>query len=310
MKIYVAGKNGMVGSAISKAALLQNFEVVGKPSKELDLRVRDGVFEELTSEKPDVLIIAAAKVGGILANSSQPVEFLSDNLLIQSNLLDGAHKANIKNVIFLASSCVYPKFAHQPIKESELLSGYLESTNEAYAIAKIAGIKLVEAYRKEYGRSWFSLMPTNIYGERDNFNLKTAHVLPALINKFTNAVENKVSVVEIWGDGAPLREFLHVDDLADACLFLVKNQPRFSLINVGYGTDISIKDLALKISEMVGFDGKIDFNTKFPNGTPQKLLCSDILRGMGWSPKIDLNKGILDTINWFNNSKSSKEFRI
>ena len=235
---------------------------------------------------------------------------MSDNLLIQTNLLDGAHKANIKKVVFLASSCVYPKFANQPIKESELLNGYLEPTNEAYAIAKIAGIKLVDAYKKEYGRSWFSLMPTNIYGEKDNFNLKTAHVLPALINKFTNAVKNKVPVVEIWGDGSPLREFLHVDDLADACLFLVKKQPIFSLINVGYGTDISIKDLALKISEIVGFEGKIDFNAKLPNGTPQKLLDSDILRGMGWSPKIDLNKGIMETINWFSNSKSSKDIRI
>jgi len=299
MKMYIAGIHGMVGSAISNAAKAHSFQVLGKSSKQLDLLQRREVFRELEIEKPDVLIIAAAKVGGISANSSRPVLFLSENLQIQTNLLDAAHAAHIEKVVFLGSSCVYPKFASQPINERELLGGYLEPTNEPYAIAKIAGIKLVEAYRREYGHNWFSLMPTNIYGERDNFNLETAHVLPALIRKLSAAADCDASEVEIWGDGSPLREFIHADDLARACLFLIENEPRTSVINVGCGSEISISDLAKLISKIVGFKGKFIFNKQRPNGTPRKLLDSSVLSAMGWSPTISLEEGIIRTVDWY-----------
>lgn len=307
--MYIAGIHGMVGSAISNAAKADSFHVSGKSSKQLDLLERGAVFHELEIEKPDVLIIAAAKVGGISANSSRPVLFLSENLQIQTNLLDAAHAAHIEKVIFLGSSCVYPKYASQPINEQELLGGYLEPTNEPYAIAKIAGIKLVEAYRREYGHNWFSLMPTNIYGERDNFNLETAHVLPALIRKLTAAADSDAPEVEIWGDGSPLREFIHADDLARACLFLVENEPHNSVVNVGCGSEISILDLAKLISKIVGFTGKFVFNKELPNGTPRKLLDSSVLSTMGWSPKISLEEGVIRTVDWYKQANMREAVR-
>ena len=307
MRLYVAGINGMVGSSIALEAILQGFEVVGKSSQELDLTDRKAVFDEISNTKPDFLIIAAAKVGGIGANSSFPVDFLSVNLQIQTNLLDAAHASNINKVLFLASSCIYPKFAQQPILESSLLSGTLEQTNEPYAIAKIAGLKLVEAYRRQFGHNWISAMPTNLYGPRDSFNLETAHVLPALINRFHNAKINGVGSVDIWGDGTPLREFLYVDDLARACLKLLNDYNEIDAINIGSGQEISIKNLAILISEVIGFTGQISFNKDRPNGTPRKLLDSSRISNLGWSAQVCLEDGISSTYNWFleNHKKGS-----
>jgi GDP-L-fucose synthase len=302
MRLYIAGINGMVGSAIAEEAKKQGHEVLGKSSKELDLTNRDAVFAEMKSVKPDALVIAAAKVGGIGANSTFPVDFLSVNLQIQTNLLDAAHAANIERVLFLGSSCIYPKFAPQPIPESALLTGELEPTNEPYAIAKIAGLKLVEAYRKQYGHKWISAMPTNLYGPRDNFDLETAHVLPALIHRFHNAKVNNLSEVAIWGDGTPLREFLHVEDLASACLMLLKEYDGSVAINVGSGQETSILDLAQSISKIVGFEGTIEFDQTKPNGTPRKLLDTHFLNNLGWKAQIDLKDGLASTYAWFLNN--------
>lgn len=299
MRIYVAGINGMVGSAIALEAKINGHEVLGKSSKELDLTDRPAVFRELNEINPDSLIIAAAKVGGIGANSSMPVDFLSINLQIQTNLLDAAHATNIKKVLFLGSSCIYPKLASQPICESALLTGELEPTNEPYAIAKIAGLKLVEAYRHQFGHQWISAMPTNLYGPRDNFDLQTAHVLPALVHRFHNAKVGGAREVEIWGDGTPLREFLHVEDLARACLMLLSDYDNSVAINVGSGQEISIGNLAALISKIVGFNGKITFNTDRPNGTPRKLLDSTRIAELGWKPRISLEDGIASTYDWF-----------
>jgi GDP-L-fucose synthase len=282
MRIYIAGINGMVGSAIAEEAKKQGHEVLGRNSKELDLTDRNAVFTELTATKPDALVIAAAKVGGIGANSNFPVDFLSVNLQIQTNLLDGAHAADIEKVLFLGSSCIYPKFAPQPIPESALLTGALEPTNEPYAIAKIAGLKLVEAYRKQYGHSWISAMPTNLYGPRDNFDLETAHVLPALLHRFHNAKSKGLPEVTIWGDGTPLREFLHVQDLALASLALLDKYDSSVAINVGSGEEVSILELAQKIAQVVGFEGEINFDKSKPNGTPRKLLDTSSLKNLGW----------------------------
>jgi GDP-L-fucose synthase len=302
MRIYIAGINGMVGSAIAEEALAQGHEVLGKSSKDLDLTQRELVFAELMSEKPDALIIAAAKVGGIGANSALPVDFLSVNLQIQTNLLDAAHAANIERVLFLGSSCIYPKFAPQPILESALLTGELEPTNEAYALAKIAGLKLVEAYRKQYGHKWISAMPTNLYGPRDNFDLETAHVLPALIHRFHEAKVNKLSEVTIWGDGTPLREFLHVSDLAKACLLLLDKYDDSIAINIGSGHEVSILNLAQNIAEAVEFSGKINFDVTRPNGTPRKFLDTTAINDLGWTAVIGIKEGIRNTYDWLLNN--------
>lgn len=295
----MAGINGMVGSAIALEANAQDQEVVGKSSNELDLTNRSGVFQELISTKPDFLIIAAAKVGGIGANSTLPVDFLSVNLQIQTNLIDAAHAAGVERVLFLGSSCIYPRLASQPINESALLTGELEPTNAPYAIAKIAGLKLIEAYRVQFGHRWISAMPTNLYGPRDNFNLETAHVLPALIHRFHNAKIAGASGVMIWGDGTPLREFLHVEDLARASLMLLNNYDNSVAINIGSGQEISVARLAGLVSKIVGFTGEITFNTDRPNGTPRKLLNSAKISELGWKPKINLEEGITLTYDWF-----------
>ena len=257
------------------------------------------MFDEMSKFNPDILIIAAAKVGGIVANSNLPVEFLSVNLQIQTNLLDAAHHYEIDRVLFLGSSCIYPRLAAQPIVESSLLTGELEPTNESYAIAKIAGLKLVEAYRRQFGYRWISVMPTNLYGPRDNFNVETAHVLPALLHRFHIANLTGAKSVDIWGDGSPLREFLHVEDLARACLILLTSYDEPTPINVGSGEEISIQDLAHLISNVVGYGGEVSFNSAMPNGTPRKFLDSTRVRELGWRPQYNLKTGIASTYDWF-----------
>jgi GDP-L-fucose synthase len=300
MRIYVAGHGGLVGSALVREIEKHpEHSWLGKTRSELDLLDRKSVFDFLASEKPDAVIVAAAKVGGIMANSSYPVEFLSENLQIETNLIDGAHAANIEKLLFLGSSCIYPKLAPQPIKEEYLLTGPLESSNEPYALAKISGLKLVEAYRKQYQRNWVSAMPTNIYGRGDNFDENTSHVLPALIGKFHAAKKAGLGSVTVWGSGTPKREFLYSDDLASACLFLLENYNNDSHINVGTGTDLSIADLAQTIAEVVGFDGEIQFDTSKPDGTPRKLLDVSKLSALGWKSSIQLKDGIQKTYDWF-----------
>jgi len=306
MHIYIAGINGMVGSAIAEEAKKQGHKVVGKSSTELDLTNREAVFAELKSVKPDALVIAAAKVGGIGANSNFPVDFLSVNLQIQTNLLDSAHSADIEKVLFLGSSCIYPKFAPQPVPESALLTGELEPTNEPYAIAKIAGLKLVEAYRKQYGHRWISAMPTNLYGPRDNFDLESAHVLPALIHRFHDAKIKNLTEVTIWGDGTPLREFLHVEDLASACLMLLAEYDGSVAINIGSGQETSILELAQSIAKVTSFEGDIKFDTNKPNGTPRKLLDTQFLNNLGWKAQVGLTDGLASTYAWFVDNKGKE----
>jgi GDP-L-fucose synthase len=278
---------------------------IGKTRSELDLLDREAVFEFLASEKPDAVIVAAAKVGGIVANNTYPVKFLSENLQIETNLLDGAHAAGVEKLLFLGSSCVYPKFADQPIKEEYLLTGELEKTNEPYALAKIAGLKLVQAYRKEFGRRWISAMPTNLYGPGDNFDLQNSHVLPALIRKFHEAKLSNDSSVTLWGSGTPRREFLHSDDLAKASLFLLENYDDDIAINVGFGEDFPIKELAEMVSEIVGFSGLIDWDSSKPDGTPRKLLDVSRITKLGWKPVIQLRQGVSDTYKWYVNHTAS-----
>jgi GDP-L-fucose synthase len=299
VRIYIAGINGMVGSAIKEEAILQGHEVLGKSSSELDFTNREAVFTELQTIKPNCIVIAAAKVGGIGANSSLPVDFLSLNLQIQVNLLDAAHNADIENLVFLGSSCIYPRLAKQPIKESSLLTGAFEPTNEPYAIAKIAGLKLVEGYRHQFGRKWISAMPTNLYGPRDNYDLESAHVLPAILHRLHDATLANSDHVQIWGDGSPLREFLHVEDLARAVLTLISSYDGDTALNVGSGEEISIHDLALLIAQIVGYKGKLQFDTTRPNGTPRKLLDSRLILDLGWKPQVKLEDGIIRTYEWF-----------
>ena len=308
MKIYVAGHRGLVGSAIVRAIESQSEHTwIGQTRSELDLLDRDAVFSFLASETPDAVVIAAAKVGGIHANSSFPVQFLSENMQIETNLMDGSHAAGIEKLLFLGSSCVYPKFAQQPIKEEYLLTGELESSNEAYALAKISGLKLVQAYRKQYGRKWISAMPTNMYGPGDNFDLETSHVLPALIRKFHDAKIRGDKEVTLWGSGSPKREFLHADDLGSACLFLLEHYNSDSPINVGIGKDISIDALADLIQEIVGYSGEIVWDTSKPDGTPQKLLDVSRINQLGWEPSIDLRSGLEQTYKWYVDSGLAQE---
>jgi GDP-L-fucose synthase len=289
----------MVGSAIALEARSMGYEVVGKGSDELDLTNRAAVFDEIITENPDALIIAAARVGGIGANVSDPVGFLSVNLQIQTNLLDAAHNAKINKLLFMGSSCIYPRDALQPMTEAMLLTGELEPTNLSYALAKISGLKLVEAYRKQFGYKWISTMPTNLYGPRDNFDLQSGHVLPAMIHRFHNAKLQDAPAVEIWGDGTALREFLHVEDLAKASLMLLDNYDDLNPINLGSGEEISIFDLANLIKRIVGFQGDIILDKTRPNGTPRKLLDSSKIKALGWEPQLSLETGIRKTYEWF-----------
>lgn len=300
MKIYVAGHRGLVGSAIVRQIEADGKHTwVGRTRQELDLLDRDAVFKFVSEENPDAVIIAAARVGGIQANNNFPVEFLSENLQLETNLMDAAHKADIDRLLFLGSSCVYPKFADQPIKEEYLLTGALEATNEAYALAKISGLKLIQAYRREYGRKWISAMPTNMYGPGDNFDLENSHVLPALIRKFHDAKISGAPSVTLWGTGSPRREFLHSDDLGRACLFLLENYDDEIAINVGASEDLEIRELAEQIKDIVGFSGEIDWDKSKPDGTPRKFLDSSRIRAMGWSPSISLSAGISQTYSWY-----------
>ena len=292
-KIYIAGHNGMVGSAIWRALESEGYNnLIGKRSAELDLTNQQAVSTFFANEKPTHVFLAAAKVGGIQANSVYRAEFLYQNLMIESNVIHAAHEHDVEKLLFLGSSCIYPKLAEQPLKEDSLLSGFLEQTNEPYAIAKIAGIKLCEAYRDQYGSNFISAMPTNLYGPNDNYDLNNSHVMPALIRKFHEAKLNGTSTVECWGTGSPLREFLHVNDLAEACVHLMKNYDEKQFVNVGTGTDLSIRELAEMIQEIVGFGGNIEWDTDKPDGTPRKLMDVSLIHSFGWKHKIDLREGI------------------
>ncbi len=298
-KVYVAGHGGLVGSAVWRALRDAGVhDLVGWRSAELDLRDREATLDAVMSSRPDVMIVAAARVGGILANATEPVDFLNDNLLIQTSLFEAAHAAGVERLIFLGSSCIYPKYASQPIAESSLLTGELESTNEAYAIAKIAGIMAIKAYRKQHGRRWISAMPTNLYGPGDNFDLTRSHVLPAMIRKYHDAKSNGDDV-QLWGTGSPLREFLHVDDLASATLYLLEHYDSEQTINVGTGVDVSIRELATTVADVVGFDGGTHWDTTKPDGTPRKLLDVSRIRALGWEPRIELRDGIESTYEWY-----------
>jgi GDP-L-fucose synthase len=298
--VYVAGHHGLVGSAIVRHLRQQGFpNVVGARSARLDLRDQAATRRFFEQRRPEVVIDAAARVGGILANSEHPVEFLGENLRIQLNLLDTAHEFGVERLLFLGSSCIYPKFAPQPIPESSLLTGPLEETNDAYAIAKIAGITHVQGYRRQYSRRWISAMPTNLYGPGDNFDLQTSHVLPALLRKFHEGVLQDADEVVVWGSGRPRREFLHVDDLADACLFLLENYDDPTPINVGTGEDLEICELAGLVAEVTGFRGRIVFDESKPDGTPRKLLDVSRLSGLGWSPSISIGDGVASAYRWF-----------
>lgn len=304
-KIYIAGHKGMVGSAIWRALKLKGYkELIGKTSSELDLKNQQKVNDFFLSEKPTIVIDAAARVGGILANKEYPYQFIMENMQIQNNLIDAAFKTDVNKFIFLGSSCIYPKLATQPIKEEYLLTSSLESSNEWYAIAKITGVKSCEAIKNQYGKEFISLMPTNLYGSNDNFDLKTSHVLPAMIRKFHEAKINENQTVELWGSGNPMREFLHVDDMADAVVFALENQLSDSLYNVGTGVDLTIKELAEIIQNVVGHKGKIVWDLTKPDGTPRKLLDITKIKNAGWKSKIGLLEGIQSTYSWFLENQS------
>jgi GDP-L-fucose synthase len=311
-KIYIAGHRGMVGSSIWRCLIKKGYtNLIGKSSKELDLRNQNAVNKFLIDEKIEAVIDAAARVGGILANNTYPYQFLMDNMQIQNNLINGAFEAGIQKFIFLGSSCIYPKLAAQPIKEESLLTGPLEPTNEWYAIAKISGVKACEAIRKQYGLDYVSLMPTNLYGTHDNFDLKSSHVLPAMLRKFNEAKENKNATVELWGTGTPLREFLFVDDLAEAVVFTLEHKLNEHLYNVGCGADLTIKELAEKIQQVVGHQGKIEWNTSMPDGTPRKWLDVSKLKKEGWQASTSLENGLEITYKWFlENIDTFKEVKM
>tara|TARA_Y100000385_G_C13083960_1_gene635424 strand:- start:1367 stop:2299 length:933 start_codon:yes stop_codon:yes gene_type:complete len=296
-KIYIAGHNGMVGSAIKRRLISNGFNnIVFKSSKELNLKNQASVNSFFEKEKPDCVILAAAKVGGIHANNLYRAEFIYDNLMIQSNVIHASYIYKVKKLLFLGSSCIYPKLAPQPLKEEYLLSGYLEETNKPYALAKIAGIELCDSYRRQYGCNFISVMPTNLYGTNDNYHPDNSHVLPALIRKFILAKKNNETKVIIWGSGSPKREFMHVDDLADACVFLLEKYNDSAFLNIGWGEDISIKDLAKLISSLTEFEGELVFDSEKPNGTDRKLMDVSKLNKLGWKPKIKLKDGIQKTI--------------
>ena len=303
MTILVAGATGLAGSAIVRELTRVNKKVIGISSKDVNLLDRTKTFSYIKDLKPTVLIDAAAKVGGVGGNNAYPVEFLSQNLQIQSNLMDAAHEAKVEKFVFLGSSCIYPRNCAQPIKEDYLLTGELEQTNSAYAIAKIAGIELIKSYRKEYGYSWISVMPTNLYGPKDNFDLENSHVLPALIRKFVEAKRNNSSEVVLWGSGNPLREFLHVDDLAKAILVCLEKYDDSQQINIGSGHEISIKDLGQKIAHLTGFTGKVVWDSNRPDGTPRKVLDSTKINKLGWKAAITLDQGIAATVEWYQENK-------
>jgi GDP-L-fucose synthase len=305
-RIWVAGHRGMVGSAILRRLAWEDVEILSVDRRDVDLRERDAVRQWVARAKPDVIVLAAAKVGGILANNSYPVDFLFDNLAIETNVIQAAHLADVERLVFLGSSCIYPKFAPQPITEDALLTGPLEPTNEWYAIAKIAGIKMCQAYRRQYGRRYISVMPCNLYGKNDNFDLSTSHALPALIRKFHAAKIAGEPEVLVWGTGTPLREFLYVDDLADAVVFLMDHYDGSEPINCGAGSDISIRQLAELIGRVTGFDGKLVFDTSKPDGTPRKLMDSSRLRALGWRPTTSLDDGIREVYRWFVQTKASE----
>ena len=292
-KIYIAGHRGMVGSAILRKLKQEGFtNFVLRTSKELDLKNQLDVSVFFKTQQPEYVFLAAAKVGGIQANNTYRADFLYDNLMIQNNVIHSSYKVGVKKLLFLGSSCIYPKLAPQPLKEEYLLTGELETTNEPYAIAKIAGIKLCENYRQQYGCNFISVMPTNLYGPNDNYDFKNSHVLPALLRKFHEAKRNKLPTVEVWGSGTPKREFLHVDDLADACYYVMKNYSEPEFLNIGTGTDISIKELAALIQKIVGYNGSIKWNTEKPDGTPRKLMDVSRLNDLGWKYIIALEEGI------------------
>ena len=299
-KIFVAGHRGMVGSALIRALEVAGFsKLLKRDRSELDLGDSAAVSKFFAKEKPEVVIFAAAKVGGIKANNDQPVEFLLENLRVQNSVIAAAHENGARKLLFLGSSCIYPKLAPQPIPESALLSGPLEPTNEAYAIAKIAGVKLCQAFSREYGANFVSAMPTNLYGPNDNFDLETSHVLAALLRKAYEAKKSSARELVVWGTGTPRREFLHADDCASACLFLLEKYDSPEIVNVGWGEDISIRELAELVCEVVGFDGELSWDKTKPDGTPRKLLDVSKLRGLGWTPTIPLRDGIAQAYDWF-----------
>lgn len=298
-RVWVAGHRGMVGSAIVRRLASECCEVITAGREVVDLKRQDQVQAWMAKEKPDAIFLAAAKVGGILANDSFPADFLYDNLMIEANIIEAAHREGVAKLLFLGSSCIYPKFAEQPIREESLLTGTLEPTNEWYAIAKIAGIKLAQAYRKQHGSDFISAMPTNLYGQGDNFDLNSSHVMPALIRKAHEAKLAGAESITLWGTGTPRREFLNADDCADACVFLMKTYSDFEHVNVGSGEDVTILELAQLVCEVVGFEGGIVTDTTKPDGTPRKLMSADKLRGMGWIPKIDLKFGLAEAYEWF-----------
>ncbi len=312
LKIYIAGHRGMVGSAIWNKLLEQGYtNLYGQTSTELDLINQAKVQNYFRTHSFDIIIDAAARVGGILANNTYPYQFLMDNMQMQNNLISAAHENGVEKFIFLGSSCIYPRLAPQPITESSLLTGPLEQTNEWYALAKIAGVKACEAIQKQYGLNYISLMPTNLYGPRDNFDLKTSHVLPAMIRKFHDAKENNNAAVELWGSGSPMREFLHVDDMAEAVVFSLENNLQSSLYNIGTGKDISIKELANTIQKIVGHKGDIIWDSTKPDGTPRKLLDVSKMANEGWTYNIGLSEGIQSTYQWFlDNHESIREVKI
>lgn len=300
---YVAGHHGLVGSAIWRKLEAEGFtHLIGRTSSELDLRNRESVFAFMRETRPKYLVLAAAKVGGILANSTYPVDFLSENLQIQTSVLDAALDVGVERVLFLGSSCIYPAHAPQPIKEEYLLTGHLEPTNDAYAIAKIAGIMHVQAVRRQYGLPWISAMPTNLYGPGDNFSLKGSHVLPALIRRYDEAVREGATTITNWGSGTPRREFLHVDDMASACLHLMENYDGPSQVNVGTGSDVTVKQLAGMVADATGFDGAVEWDTSKPDGMARKLLDVSLLAESGWIPQVELAAGITSTVQWYRNN--------